>query len=158
MIVWQDLTPEQIASVREARLGGALGAILAGAAGLAVVGGAVSVLGAAVNATLIIFQIQLWIIVAWAVVFIGMTLARAESTPRVSAGLLFACVLLRSLMTVLGYARTGLEGATLANLLAVHVAYLLFELALAAAFWGYMTKGIRPNLYYRQRIPIVQPG
>src|SRR5215470_6110923 len=129
---WRDMTDQEAATLPEARLGGAL-------------------LGAVVAAALIAFDqlravglrymIAVGFITLWSATFVVMTLLRLRATP-----------------TVAKFGLTVWIAWRLATFLLSHAGWplavdLLGEIVLVAGFCGYMTAGVRPNAYYRRRLP-----
>jgi hypothetical protein len=136
------MTEQEQATSPEARLGGALLWMVAAAAVLC----AVAVVGA-----LLAFQqlrevggrymIAVGFVAVWSAVFMVMTLLRLRSTPLVASVGLLAWIAYRFDVAMLS--RAGWP-------LAID---LLGEALLAAGFCGYMAEGVRPNAYYRHRLP-----
>jgi len=94
----------------------------------------------------------------WSLIFVVMTLLRLPSTPVVASAGVAVWVALRIVLAYFGQAplvaaedRTTLLDA-LVRLWPYAVA-VLAETALAAGFCGYMAAGVRPNAYYRRRLP-----
>jgi hypothetical protein len=95
---------------------------------------------------------------AWSAVFVVMTLTRLRATPVIaSAGI----VMWATLRIVLNYLAQGLMTAETENTTVIdalvrmwpYAIVVLAEAALAASFCGYMATGLRPNAYYRRRLP-----
>jgi hypothetical protein len=125
----------------EARLSGALLAMAIAAALLAVVG----LCGLAfafdqLRATGTRYTIAVLFLTAWSLVFLVMTVMRARATPVVASGGLLLWVAYRLCVAAIA------GGWPL-------VLDLLAEAILAAGFCGYMATGLRPNAYYRRRLP-----
>jgi hypothetical protein len=139
---WRDLTTDEATATPEARLGGALLWMVGVAAVLCIV---------AVTGTLFAFQplrqiggrymIAVYFIAVWSALFIAMTLLRLRATPVVASAGFMAWIAYRFGVAVLSQAGWPL------------VIDLLGEAVLAAAFCGYMAEGVRPNAYYRHRLP-----
>jgi hypothetical protein len=136
---WRDMTAEEAATLPEARLGGALLWMAAAAALLCIVAIAGAVfafhqlheIGGR-------YMIAVGFVTAWSLAFIVLTLLRA----RVVAGAgLVVWIAYRFFVALLS--QTGWP-------LAID---LLGEAILAAGFCGYMAGGVRPNAYYRRRLP-----
>ena len=175
---WRDMTPSEIANRPESRLRGALLWMVIACA-IAVV---VPTLGV-VSAIVVIstggihanpgnifswldgpyrlgktYMIPVVFFMAWSVVFVVMTLARLRATPVIaSAGI----VLWAALRIILNYLAQGpltaeTESTTVIDALVrmwPYASVVLAEAALAASFCGYMATGLRPNAYYRRRLP-----
>lgn len=89
--------------------------------------------------------------VIWALVFIAMTMMRSAATPKVASVLMVLWVI----MAMGGNALVrhvnlpnGLDTFTLLSMMP----YILFNIIVTAAFWGYMQDGRQPNIYYRKRV------
>ena len=139
---WRDMTAEEVATLPEARLGGALLWMVAAAALLCIV---------AIAGALFAFHqlreiggrymIAVGLVAAWSLAFIVLTLLRARVTPVVAGAGFVVWIAYRFFVALLG--QTGWP-------LAID---LLGEAILAAGFCGYMAGGVRPNAYYRRRLP-----
>jgi hypothetical protein len=127
---WRDMTAEEVATLPEARLGGALLWMVAAAALLCIV----AIAGAR-------YMIAVVFVAAWSFAFIVLTLLRARVTPVVAGAGFVVWIAYRFFVALLG--QTGWP-------LAID---LLGEAILAAGFCGYMAGGVRPNAYYRRRLP-----
>ena len=77
----------------------------------------------------------------WVAVFVVMTLLRLQATPLVVSVGFVAWIAWRFAASVIGHAGWPLA------------VDLLGEIVLAAGFCGYMAGGVRPNAYYRRRLP-----
>jgi hypothetical protein len=89
------------------------------------------------------YTIAIGFITAWSLAFIVLTVLRVRATPTLaSAGLV--------LWIAYRFAVAASEGLLAHWPLAVD---LLAELAMAASFCGYMAGAVRPNAYYRRRLP-----
>lgn len=87
----------------------------------------------------------------WACVFAAMTMGRRPSTPKVAS------------VTMVIWAATSI-GAQIATRYVIAqntfvlgsqatlLPYILLEIVLVAAFWGYMNEGRHPNIYFLQRV------
>jgi len=136
------MTPDEIASSPEARLGGALLWMVVAAALLCVL----ILLGTALAPAQlreigIRYIAAIAFVFVWSILFVAMTLLAARATPLVASIGIVAWVAYR-------FGVAALQG---------HwplVADLVGEAALAAAFCGYMAEGVRPNAYYRHRLPM----
>ncbi len=142
---WRILTEEEAAALPEARLGGALLWL--------VVAASVVCLVALMGSTLAFdrlrelslrYMLAVGFVTIWSLAFLAMTILHWRGTPLVaSAGLLIW----------IG-ARVGIvlaQGALSHWPLLVDLAA---EAALAAGFCGYMAGAVRPNAYYRRRLPM----
>jgi hypothetical protein len=81
-------------------------------------------------------------ITLWSGAFVIMTWLRLPSTPLIASAGLLAWIGYRLSVSVAG----GYGWPLAVDLLA--------EFAMAASFCGYMASGVRPNAYYRRRLPI----
>ncbi|MBI3196011.1 MAG: hypothetical protein HYZ40_00595 [Rhodospirillales bacterium] len=141
-MAWRNLTAEEYAARPEARLGGALLWMTIAAAALCIV--ALAGASFAFDRLREIgdrYMIAVAFLVAWSIAFVVMTLMRARATPVVASVGLAAWVAYRFCVAVLAQAGWPLA------------ADLLGEAVMAAAFCGYMAGGVRPNAYYRRRLP-----
>ena len=139
---WRDMTAEETATLPEARLGGALLWMVVAALLLCIV---------AIAGTVFDFHrlrelggrytIAVGFVAVWSAVFVVMTLLRLRATPVVASAGLVAWIAYRFSVTVLGQVGWPLT------------VDLLGEAVLAAGFCGYMAGGVRPNAYYRHRLP-----
>ena len=105
-----------------------------------------------------VYMIPVVFFMAWSLVFVVMTLARFRSTPMVASAGLVLWVILRLAVNYVaqGPAVAMAESTTvLDGLIRVwpYAIAILAEAALAAGFCGYMATGLRPNVYYRRRLP-----
>ena len=140
---WRDMTAAELATRPEAKLGGALLAIdiIAVLLCALVLAGLIVALNE-FRAIGIRYGIAVAFITLWSGAFVIMTWLRLPSTPVLASGGLFVWILYRLAVSVVG----GYGWPLAADLVA--------ELAMAAAFCGYMAAGVRPNAYYRRRLPI----
>ena len=136
------MSPEEIATRPEARLGGSLLYVVIVAFVLCVV----MLIGLSVafdqfRAVAGRFQIALVFVTAWSAAFVVMTALRVRITPMLASIGIVAWVVYRICVSVAGgYGwPLGID--------------LLAQLAMALAFCGYMAAGVRPNAYYRRRLP-----
>jgi hypothetical protein len=142
---WRTLSEEQAATLPEARLGGALLWIVLAACVLCLV----SLLGSALaferlHAIGLRYAIAVGFVAAWSVAFLAMTAVRWRHTPTVaSAGLLLWIAW-----------RTAVVVASSPYELWPLLVDLAAEWVLAAGFCGYMATAVRPNAYYRRRLPM----
>jgi len=140
---WRNLTAEEIATRPEARLGGALLVIDIVAVLLcALVLAGLIVAPNEFRARGIRYGVAVALITLWAGAFVIMTWLRLPSTPVLASAALFLWVVYRLAVSVAG----GYGWPLAVDLVA--------ELAMAASFCGYMASGVRPNAYYRRRLPI----
>lgn len=140
-MAWRNLTEEDAARP-EARLGGALLWMTIAAFALCIV----ALAGACFAFDQLReiggrYMIAAAFIAAWSATFVVMTLLRARATPVVTSVGLAAWVAYRFCVSI--FAEAGWP-------LAVD---LLGETVMAVAFCGYMAGGVRPNAYYRRRLP-----
>jgi hypothetical protein len=177
-MTWRDMTAEEIAQRPEARLGGALLWMVIActiafvvptlgilAAFLIIAAGGIHANPAnvfswldgpyAMGAT---YMIPVFFFMVWSLVFVVMTLARARTTPALASAGVVAWVVLRIALHYFGQAPhvAAADRTTLLDALIRVWPYAiatLAETALAAGFCGYMTTGLRPNAYYRRRLP-----
>ena len=139
---WRDMTEQENATRPEARLGGALLWMVVAAAMVCLVAVAGSVLAFdQLRATGIRYMIAVGFMAIWSAAFVIMTLLRLPMTPMVASLAFLAWIAWRFAASLLG--QSGWP-------LAID---LLGEAVLAAGFCGYMAGGVRPNAYYRRRIP-----
>jgi hypothetical protein len=141
---WRDLTADEAATLPEARLGGGLLAAVLFAAFLFVIDVAGWLF--APNRLLEIgsrYTIAVTFAGLLSLVFTVMTLLRLRQTPVVICVGLVVWILYRGGVAV-SY------GAVAHWPLFVD---MMGELILAGGFCGYMASGLRPNAYYRRRIP-----
>jgi hypothetical protein len=140
---WRDMTAEELATRPEAQLGGVLLAIDIVAVLLCAVVLAGMILGMndfrAIGGR---YMIAVGFITLWAGAFVIMTWQRMPGTPTWASIGLVVWILYRFVVSVLG----GYGWPLAVDLVA--------ELAMAAGFCGYMASGVRPNAYYRRRLPV----
>jgi hypothetical protein len=179
---WRDMTAEELVRQPEARLGGALLWMVIACAVACVVPTLGMVLAFVVLASGgvhanpanifswlngpvdsgISYMIPVAFFMVWSLLFVVMTLARVRATPAVASIGIVLWVILRFGISYLGQAPTAAA--------AMHTGFadalvriwpfaigILAEAVLAAAFCGYMATGVRPNAYYRRRLPAVPP-
>jgi hypothetical protein len=139
---WRDMTEPEATTLPEARLGGALLGAVAAAALLFVIAAAGALIAFdQLRAVGLRYMIAVGFVALWSATFVVMTLLRLRTTPTI--------------------ANLGLAvwiGWRLAAFLLSHAGWplavdLLGEIVLVAGFCGYMTAGVRPNAYYRRRLP-----
>jgi hypothetical protein len=139
---WRDLTTDEAVSTPEARLGGALLWMVLAAVGLCIVAIAGSFLAFhQLREIGLRYMIAVGFIAVWSAGFVIMTLLRLPATPLVASIVFLAWIAWRFVASLLGHAGWPLA------------VDLLGEAVLAAAFCGYMAEGVRPNAYYRRRLP-----
>jgi ABC-type transport system involved in multi-copper enzyme maturation permease subunit len=159
---WRDMTGDEVANHPDRQLGGAL-LWMTIACGVAVV---VPLLGVCFGGSWLagprrigeMYMISVIAFMAWSAVFVVMTLMRARATPVVASIGIVLWVVLRIAVNYVaqGPAVAMAEGTTvLDGLIRVwpYAIAILAEVALAAGFCGYMATGVRPNAYYRRRLP-----
>jgi hypothetical protein len=139
---WRDMTAEEAATLPEARLGGALLWMVAAALLLCLV----AIIGAAFAPRQLReiggrYTLAVGFVTLWSLAFVILTLLRMRSTPLLASVGLVAWTAYR--LSVVLLSRAGWP-------LAID---LLAEAALTAGFCGYMAGGVRPNAYYRRRLP-----
>ena len=138
------MTERERATLPEGRLGG----VLLGMVAAAFLLGVISIAG-----TLLAFQqlveigaryvIAVGFVTAWSMVFVAMTLLRIRATPVVASAGLLAWIAYRFAAAMLGHA--GWPVAI----------DLIGEAISAAGFSAYMSGGVRPNAYFRRRLPTI---
>lgn len=142
-MAWRDMTEQELATRPEARLGGALRWLVAAAAVVCTVAFAGILL--ALDQLRLIgahYMIAVGFAGVWSAVFVVMTLVRLRATPLIASVGFLAWIAYR-----FGVAVWSQAGWPLA-------VDLLAEAVLAAGFCGYMADGVRPNAYYRRRLPV----
>ncbi|HET6223832.1 MAG TPA: hypothetical protein VFE11_16770, partial [Dongiaceae bacterium] len=138
----RDMTEQEQATRPEARLGGALlwVVLAAGLVCIVAIGGALLAFD-----QLRLIGVRYMIAVGFAgvssAVFVVMTLLRLPATPLVASAGFLAWIAWRFAASLIGHAGWPLA------------VDLLGEIVLAAGFCGYMADGVRPNAYYRRRLP-----
>jgi hypothetical protein len=137
------MTAAEIATLPEARLGGALLWMMI----TALVLGVVALAGACFAFDRLReignrYMIAVAFIAAWSIVFVIMTLLRSRATPLLASAGLVAWIAYR--FSVALFSQAGWP-------LAVD---LLGEAVMAVGFCGYMASAVRPNAYYRRRLPV----
>lgn len=176
---WRDMTETEYATLPEARLAGALRWMLIACLVVAIVPTAgvglafflLSGGGAHANP----FKIFSWIdgpmrmgkvymvpvvyFVGWAWLFVVMTLLRLRFTPIVMSVGLVVWALLRAVVNWIGPAPdiAIAEQTSLLDALVLTWPYataILAEFVAVVGFCGYMATGVRPNAYYRRRLPV----
>jgi hypothetical protein len=139
---WRDMTEQEAATLPEARLGGALLGAVAAAALLFLVAVAGSLIAFdQLRSVGLRYMIAVGFITLWSATFVVMTVLRLRAAP-----------------TIANLGLTVWIGWRLAAFLLSHAGWplavdLLGEIVLVAGFCGYMTAGVRPNAYYRHRLP-----
>jgi hypothetical protein len=139
---WRGMTAEEAATLPAARLGGALLWMVLAAlllcsvaiAGIAFAPERLDELGGR-------YTIAVGFVTLWSAAFTVMTLLRLGATPMVASAGLVVWIAYRLAVAVFGHAGWPLA------------VDLLGEIVLAAGFCGYMAGGVRPNAYYRRRLP-----
>ena len=140
---WRDITEQEAATLPEARLGGALLGAVVAAALLFLVAAAGSLIAIdQLRAVGLRYMIPVGFVALWSAAFVVMTLLRLEATPMVANVGLIAWLGWRLAAVLLSHAGWPLA------------VDLLGEIVLLAGFCGYMTAGVRPNAYYRRRLPV----
>jgi hypothetical protein len=175
---WRSMTPEEIATRPEARLGGALLWMVIGCAivvivptiGVLVAFAVIASGGVHANPGNVfswldgpyrigeVYMIPVVVFMAWSLLFVVMTLARIRSAPMIASAGIVLWVVLRFALGYVGQAASvaAAENTTFADGLVLIWPYAIAigaEMALAAGFCGYMATGLRPNADYRRRLP-----
>ncbi|SJZ53287.1 hypothetical protein SAMN02745126_01518 [Enhydrobacter aerosaccus] len=143
---WRSLSDQEAATLPEARLGGSLLLVVAAAVSLLVVAAIGTLLWtAALRAIGLRYMIAVGLIGVWSLLFVTMTALRLRQTPLVASIGLMAWVSYRL-------------GVVVADDPLLHwplLVDLLGEALMGAGFCGYMASAVRPNAYYRRRLPTV---
>jgi hypothetical protein len=141
-MAWRDMTEQEAATRPEARLGGALlwVVLAAGVVCLVAIVGALLAFDQ-LRSIGIRYTIAVGFAGIWSAVFVAMTLLRLPATPVVASAGFVAWIAWRFAVAL--WSGAGWP-------LAVD---LWAEAVLAAGFCGYMADGVRPNAYYRRRLP-----
>jgi hypothetical protein len=141
-MAWRDMTEQELATRPEARLGGALlwVVLAASVVCLLAIGGALFAFDQ-LRAIGIRYMIAVGFAGIWSAIFVIMTLLRLQAAPLVASAGFIACIAYR-----FAVALSNEAGWPLA-------VDLWAEAVLAAGFCGYMADGVRPNAYYRRRLP-----
>jgi hypothetical protein len=171
---WRAMSPDELHTTRETSLSGPLRIILLCAAAIAsapvvsllamaALTGADAFLFLAAFVTRALFspdlsnqiaslslipQIALFV---WAAVTALMGFSRNASTPHVSSILLIiwaAMAMLSQIAIRYAIVRSGADFVSQLSLLP----YLIFDIAVAAAYWGYMHDSRAANIYFRRRV------
>lgn len=170
-VQWRALGDAEFAASPEAKLGGALAVIfwcaVALAAALVLViawliafGSILTVammsnsIFAGSSMTAIVTRISLVpqaMLFVWGFTFAIMTMARRPSTPRIASVMIAIWVVL-SIGAQIATRFVIAQNSFILGSQATLLPYILFEIALVAAFWGYMSEGRRPNVYFRKRV------
>jgi hypothetical protein len=141
-MAWRDMTEPEQATRPEARLGGALlWVVLAAAVVCLVAVGGVLLAFDQLRSIGMGYMIAVGFAGIWSAVFVVMTLLRLPATPLVAGAGFAAWIAWRFAVAL--WSGAGWP-------LAVD---LWAEAVLAAGFCGYMADGVRPNAYYRRRLP-----
>ena len=141
-MAWRDMTEQEAATRPEVRLAGALLWVVLAAAvvSLVAVGGALLAFDH-LRLIGVRYMIAISFAGVWSAVFVVMTLLRLPATPLVASTVFLAWIAYRFAVAL--WSEAGWP-------LAVD---LWAEAVLAAGFCGYMADGVRPNAYYRRRLP-----
>jgi hypothetical protein len=141
-MAWRDMTEHELATLPEARLGGALLWIVAAAVLLFVLAIAGMIMAWQQFGEIgVRYMTAVGFIAVWSLIFVTMTLLRAPTTPIVAAVGFLAWIAYRFAVALLSHAGWPL------------MVDLLGEAILAVGFFGYLADGVRPNAYYRRRLP-----
>lgn len=177
---WRDMTADDLAGRPDARLGGALlwmviacavafvvptvGVLLAM---IVLASGGIHANPGSVFSWLdgpyrmgAVYMVPVVFFMGWSLVFVVMTIARLRSTPAVASAGIVVWVVLRIVLNYFGQAPlvAAEDRTTLLDALVrvwPYAVATLAEAALAAGFCGYMAAGVRPNAYYRRRLPTI---
>jgi hypothetical protein len=177
-MAWRDMTAAEIAGRPEMRLGGALlwlvivcsVAVVVPTAGMLLAMLSLYTGGVHANPAGLFswlegpyrmgwtYMVPVIFFMVWSLVFVVMTLVRAAATPMVASVGIVVWVVLRIALNYAGQAPlvAGEDRTTLVDALVrlwPYAVVTLSEAALAAGFCGYMAAGVRPNAYYRRRLP-----
>lgn len=173
-MAWRPMTPEELASRPEARLGGSLLLVVICAATLA----AAFVIAILLMMTLIVtglagrsvgsifsagpagigtlYSVPMVYLMFWAVIFTLLTLTRSSSAPGFAAGGLAGWLGVRLVISVIGQiwivSRGSGDIGFIVQMLIPTLLNFLGEIMLVTGFWIYMRDGARPNAYYRRLI------
>lgn len=141
-MAWRDMTEQEQAMRPEARLGGAVLWMVVAAVMLCMVTLAGSALALQQLREIgVRYMIAVGFVTVWSALFVVMTLLRLPATPLVASAGLLAWIAYRFSASMLSHAGWPIA------------VDLLGEALLAAGFCGYMAEGVRPNAYYRRRLP-----
>jgi hypothetical protein len=141
-MAWRDMTQQEQATRPEVRLGGALlwVALAAAVVCILAIGGAIFAFDQ-LRLLGVRYMVAVGFAGVWSLVFVVMTLQRLPATPMVASAGFLAWIAWRFAVAL--WSQAGWP-------LAVD---LMAEAVLAAGFCGYMADGVRPNAYYRRRLP-----
>ena len=141
-MAWRHMSEQEQATRPEARLGGALLWVVlsAGVVCLVATGGALLAFDQ-LRRIGVRYMIAVGFAAVWSAVFVVMSLLRLPATPLVASAGFLAWIAWRFAAAL--WSQAGWP-------LAVD---LLAEAVLAVGFCGYMADGVRPNAYYRRRLP-----
>lgn len=167
---WRTLGDAELAATPESKLGGPLAVIFWCAAillaGLVLVVAwliafgsfytltmmSQSIFGSSITATVSRLSLGPQVMMMlWAIVFVAMTMARSPSTPT-TASIMIAIWAASAIGAQIAIRMVIAQGAFDLGSQATLLPYILFDITLAAAFWGYMSEGRRPNVYFRKRV------
>ena len=168
---WRALSAAELAASPEAKLGGPLGVIFWGAVAMVAVvillvawmiafGDFFSVTmvsrmffsGSSMASTVAgVAMIPQATFFVWACVFAVMTISRRPSTPKV-ASVLIVIWALTSISAQVATRYVIAQNSFVLGSQASLLPYILLEVVLVAAFWGYMSEGRRPNIYFLKRV------
>jgi hypothetical protein len=170
---WRLLSDAELATLAEAKLGGALAVIFWCAVALVTVlvlvvawliafGDFFSVTmmsrfalsGSSIASTVTgISLIPQAMFFVWACAFAIMTMGRRPSTPKVAAVMIVIWAL-TSIGAQIATRYVIAQNSFVLGSQATLVPYVLLEIVLVAAFCGYMSEGRRPNIYFRKRVRV----
>ena len=141
-MAWRGMTEQEVVTRPEARLGGALlwVVLAAGMVCILAMGGALLAFDQ-LRLLGVRYMIAVGFAGIWSALFVAMTLLHLRVTPLVASTGFVAWIAWR--LAVALWSQAGWPMAV----------DLLAEALLAAGFCGYMADGVRPNAYYRRRLP-----
>ena len=87
----------------------------------------------------------------WGIAVAAMTWLRSRATPDVAGVLVASWQMITIAATLLRRSIVATDGLDMFDYVAMAPS-MLFNVMMAAAFWGYMREGRRPNLFYRRRV------
>jgi hypothetical protein len=104
------------------------------------------------------YMVPVVFFMVWSLGFVVLTLLRLPLTPAVASVGVVVWVAMRIVLNYVGQAPlvAAEDRTTVADALIrlwLYAVAVLAETALAAGFCGYMAAGVRPNAYYRRRLP-----
>jgi hypothetical protein len=98
-------------------------------------------------------MVQMLTLMAWAAIFIVVTLMRARPGPTIAAVPFAIAALIGPVgQCAMAIALIGGTGGLIAA--AAQLPHIVLNLVAAVAFWAYLREGRRPNLYFRRRVRV----